>query len=358
VSFLFGFARDRWNLFGRGDRGLMIAFGAASAVLYAVFAFAPPTYGVLLGAVLLLVTAYLFIASATRGLISTLGQQHLMSGELSSAWHVFEMVPGVVAMLVGGALSQALEGAGAVGAARTLFLVGAGVMACIAILGFWRPASVFDNLRPERLTGEHALADARRLLRHWPVWPALLIWLMWSFAPGSVTPLQYYMQNTLHATDAQWGEFHAIAFACFLPPLMLYGWLCRRFKLGALLFWGTLIGVPQYIPLLFLHSVNGALLGAAFIGLTGGLASAAYYDLMIRSCPRGLQGTMIMASVALHAIDNRFGDVLGAWLYQSSGGFASCALAITGVYALILPALLLVPRRLTATRDGEVLVEG
>jgi hypothetical protein len=139
---------------------------------------------------------------------------------------------------------------------------------------------------------------------------------------------------------------------------MLYGWLCRRFKLGTLLFWGTLIGVPQYIPLLFLHSVNGALLGAAFIGLTGGLASAAYYDLMIRSCPRGLQGTMIMASVALHAIDNRFGDVLGAWLYQSSGGFASCALAITGVYALIVPTLLLVPRRLTATRDGEVLAEG
>jgi hypothetical protein len=353
VSFLFGFARDRWNLLRRGDRGLMIVFGTASAVLYAGFAFAPPTYGVLLGAVLLLVTAFLFIASAARGITSTLGQQHVMSGQLSAAWHVFEMVPAAVAMLIGGALSQALEGAGAVGAARTLFLVGAAVMAGVAMLGLWRPAAVFDNLRPERLTGDNALADARRLVRYWPVWPALLIWLMWSFDPGSRTPLQYYMQNTLHATDSQWGQFHAIAFACFLPPLLLYGWLCRRFRLGTLLFWGTVIGIPQYIPLLFIHSVNGALMGAAFIGLTGGLATASYYDLMIRSCPRALQGTMLMAAVALQSIDSRFGDVLGAWLYQSAGGFASCAWAITGVYALILPVLLLVPRRLTATTDGQ-----
>jgi MFS family permease len=181
---------------------------------------------------------------------------------------------------------------------------------------------------------------------------------MWSFDPGARTPLQYYMQNTLHATDAQCGQFSAIAFACFLPPLLLYGWLCRRLRLGTLLFWGTVIGIPQYLPLLFIHSVTGALMGAAFVGLTGGVATAAYYDLMIRSCPRGLQGTMLMASVALQSIDARFGDVLGAWLYQSTGGFASCAWAITGVYALILPVLLLVPKRLTATMDGEAVGAG
>ena len=54
--------------------------------------------------------------------------------------------------------------------------------------------------------------------------------------------------------------------------------------------------MPQLVPLLFIHSVTGALIAAAPIGLMGGVATAAYLDLMIRSCPRGLQGTMLMLS--------------------------------------------------------------
>jgi hypothetical protein len=35
------------------------------------------------------------------------------------------------------------------------------------------------------------------------------------------------------------------------------------------------------------------------------------------------------------------------------GGFAACVIAITVVYALILPVLLLVPKRLIATAVGQ-----
>jgi len=51
----------------------------------------------------------------------------------------------------------------------------------------------------------------------------------------------------------------------------------------------------------------------------------------------------------------RGGDVLGAKLYAMSAthGFLYCALATTAVYALILPVLLLVPRGLIASADGE-----
>jgi hypothetical protein len=45
--------------------------------------------------------------------------------------------------------------------------------------------------------------------------------------------------------------------------------------------------------------------------------------------------------------------VLGTVLYQKFGGFGVCVAAITVVYALILPTLLLVPKRLLATADGE-----
>jgi hypothetical protein len=50
---------------------------------------------------------------------------------------------------------------------------------------------------------------------------------------------------------------------------------------------------------------------------------------------------------------SRFGDVLGTRLYDYYGGFAACVIAIAIVYTLILPTLLLIPKRLIATADGR-----
>jgi hypothetical protein len=66
-----------------------------------------------------------------------------------------------------------------------------------------------------------------------------------------------------------------------------------------------------------------------------------------------LQGSMLMMCGSLYFAVTRFGDVLGTNLYDHYGGFTVCVIAITIVYALILPALLLVPTSLTATADGQ-----
>ena len=353
LSFVFGFIRDTWNPFGMGDRGFMLLFGTISAGLYVLFAFTPITYATLLVAVVLLTTSFLFVASAQNGLASIIGQQHAMSGQISAVWNIFASVPTVGALLIGGALSGLLEERNADEAARILFLVGAGIMASVAVYAAWRPRSVFDNIHTEHGTAAHPLSDLKRLVRHWPIYPALLIWLLWNFAPGSATPLQYYLQNNLHAEDAQWGQWNAIFAASFIPTFMVFGLLCRRFPLKTLLLWGTVVAVPQLVPLLFIHSVTGALIAAVPIGLMGGVATAAYLDLIIRSCPRGLQGTTLMMSSSLFFIASRFGDVLGTNLYDHYGGFTACVIAITVVYALILPTLLLVPKRLVATADGQ-----
>jgi hypothetical protein len=226
-------------------------------------------------------------------------------------------------------------------------------MTVVTLYALWKPADVFDSLRVE--SSGHPIQDLTRLVRHWPIYPALLIWLLWNFAPGSTTPLQYHLQNTLHATDAQWGEWNAIFAASFIPAYIAYGFLCRRFPLKTLLLWGTVFAVPQLVPLLFIHTVTEALLAAVPIGLMGGLATGAYLDLIIRSCPTGLQGTMLMMSWSLYYVVARFGDVLGTHLYDRYGGFGVCVIAITVVYALILPALLLVPKHLIATADGQAL---
>jgi Na+/melibiose symporter-like transporter len=353
MSFVFGFIRDTWNPFGMRDRGFMLLFGAISAGLYVFFAFIPITYGTLLVAVVLLTTSFLFVASAQSGLTSVIGQQHAMSGQISAVWNIALSIPTVGALLLGGALSDLLEDRNADQAARILFLVGAAIMAAVALYAAWRPGSVFDNVRTEQETAAHPLQDLKRLVGHWPIYPALLIWLLWNFAPGSTTPLQYYLQNTLHAADAQWGQWNAIFAVSFIPTFMVFGLLCQRFPLRTLLAWGTVVAIPQLVPLLFIHSVTGALIAAVPIGLMGGVATAAYMDLIIRSCPRGLEGTTLMMSGGLYWIASRFGDVLGTHLYDSYGGFAACVVAITIVYALILPTLLLVPRHLIATADGQ-----
>jgi len=353
LSFVFGFIRDTWNPFGMRDRGFMLLFGATSAGLYAIFAFTAVTYVTLLVAVLLLTTSFLFVSSAQNGLTSTIGQQHAMSGQISAVWNIFASIPTVAALLIGGHLSDLLEGRNAEDAARMLFLAGAAIMVMIAIYATWKPRSVFDNIRAEQGPDARPLANLKRLARHWPVYPALLIWLLWNFAPGSATPLQYYLQNTLHATDAQWGQWNAIFAAAFIPTFAVFGVLSQKFPLRTLLLWGTVVAVPQMVPLAFIHSVTGALIAAVPIGLMGGVASAAYMDLLIRSCPRGLQGTTLMMSGSLYFIASRFGDVLGTNLYDHYGDFSACVIAITIVYALILPTLLLVPKRLIATADGQ-----
>ena len=358
VAFLFGLARDRWNLLGRRDRGLMLVFGAVCAALYLGFAFAPMSYDVLLLAIFLITACTLFMDAAESGLASVVGQQHAMPGQMSATWSAFSAVPAVGALLLGGYFSDWLEHQDGARAARALFLVGAATSLMIVLYATLRPRAVFDGIRDERLDSDHPMRDLRRLLRHRPIYPALIIWMLWNFAPGSSTPLQYYLQNTLKAPDSVWGQWSAIFAASFVPTYILFAWLCTRVSLKKLLWWGTFVAIPQFVPLLFITSTKAALIAAVPMGLMGGMATAAYLDLMIRSCPPRLQGTAMMASSCLFYVSSHLGDIWGAHLYETYGGFTICVAMITFAYALIVPVLLTVSDELTALPDNEVAPAG
>lgn len=348
---VFGLARDALNPFGMKDRGFLLVFGLIGAAVYLLFAFLPLNYTTLVVSFILLTVSYLLIASAMRGLASVIGQQHLISGQVSTVWTVVTLLPSFTAALLGGALSQQLEGENAVRAARIVFLIGSTIMVAIAAFSTVKPKSVFDKLHHEREWQISGWADLNRLLKHWPIYPALLISLLWYFMPGAGTPLQYYFQNTLHGTDAQWGQWNAIADASNIPALLAFGYLCRKVALRKLLLWGTIIGIPQVVPLLFMHSVTGGLFAAVPFGLMSAIATVAYLDLIIRSCPKGMQGTVLMAFYCLENIASRFGDVLGTRLYDYWGGFPICVVSTAGTTALILPLLFLLPKHLIAKPD-------
>jgi MFS family permease len=353
VAFLFGLLRDRWSPFGWGDRGHLVLFGLLTAAIYTAAAFIEPTYALMLAGLMLLTASVQTVLSSASGLFSAVGQDHLMPGQASAVLNTATIVPIVLGALLGGVFSQMLEGQNAVTAARSLFLAGAGLMVAVALLGALGPRRIFTAHAEARET--HLMGDIARLLKHRAIYAPLILWLLWNFSPSFGTALQYHLANTLHATDAQVGAFYAIFFGLYGPSFLLYAWLCQRVPLSKLLLWSTLLAIPQMLPLLLVHTATGALIAAVPLSLMGGLASAAYIDLAIRSCPKGLQGTMmiLMASTA-YFVALRFGDLLGTDIYDHWGGFTMTIAAATVVYALMLPVLLLAPKRITATTDGQV----
>jgi MFS family permease len=183
----------------------------------------------------------------------------------------------------------------------------------------------------------------------------VLINFLWWFNPGLYTPVQFYLTNQVHASDATYSNFLGIFAISFIPTYLLYGFLCTKLPPNKLLWWGAIIAAPQMIPLAFVHSGNLALILAVPMGLMGGIATAAYFDLSMRSCPPGLQGTLMMLVSAGIMLAARGSDLLGAKIYASSPahGFINCVIATTIVYVLILPVIPWIPKDLIATADGE-----
>ena len=348
-SFIFGFARDLWNPFGIRDRGYFIIFAPAAALVFIWMALSHLTYQGLFLGMLLVMTMSRFVSAAYQGLLALVGQQRLMSGRLSALWQVVSSLPVVAGAFASGWIAEHLL-------PWQTFTLLAVLSGLIGLLGLWKPRAVFTEAygRPSARKVD-IVGELKRLFQHKAIYPAVLLIFMFQFAPGSNTPLQYYLTNHLHASDAIYGDFQGIFAASFIPVFMLYGFLCKRVSLGKLLFWGIVITVPQMIPLAFITSASGALWAAVPIGAMGAIAAAAIFDLAMRSCPLGMQGTLMMMVEAGNLLSTRGGDLIGSMLYASSPthGFQYCVIAITLVYALMLPVLLMVPKELLATSDGE-----
>jgi MFS family permease len=269
--------------------------------------------------------------------------------------NIGQTAPVIISAVLGGVLSQFLEGQGATTAARVLFLIAAGLLLTVALVGALRPRTLFDAAHRER-SSDHVFQDIVRLLRHRPIYAVLAIQVLWQFSPAYGVVLQYHMANDLHGTDAQWGLWNALFFGSFVPVFVGYGFICQRFPLNRLLWVGFFLAAFQAAPMLIVHTAKEALIAAVPMAVIGGLAQAALTDLAIRACPSRLQGTMMMLfTTAFYYFGWRVGDLIGSDLYDHHGGFYTTVWAQIGVYMLILPLLLLVPKHLMATRDGEAL---
>jgi hypothetical protein len=350
LAFIFGLLRDQWNPFGLRDRGYLIFFAPLTGTLFIWLSFGNLSLSGLTVGLLAAMVAFRLVMAAYQALMSLVGQERLMSGRIATLWQVAASVPALLAAWGSGWVTTNLK-------PNQIFYVLAGLCFALGAIGLWQSKAVFAGAY-DKPVASHAnfFKDVKRLIGHRAIYGAVMINFLWNFAPGFATPLQYYVTDKLHLPDAAFSNFNAIFAASFIPTFLLYGILCKKLPQSKLLFWGTVVAVPQMIPLLFVHSALTTELMAVPIGLMGGVATAAYFDLAIRSCPPGLQGTLMMLVDGVLALSARGGDRLGTWIYSAGkeNGFLYCVIATTAVYALILPLILIVPKNLISTSDGQV----
>ena len=157
------------------------------------------------------------------------GRQHAMSGQISAVWNIFAHAgAGRRRTSSSAAVISQLGGEATVSIRRP---------ASLAVLpGELHPASLVDRLLrfggPRRSSTDHAgfkhaslglrplcRFETRLAFAIAPIYPALLrSGCLWNFAPGSTTPLQYYLQNTLHARPMRNGVVWNAIFAAVLSP--------------------------------------------------------------------------------------------------------------------------------------------
>jgi MFS family permease len=347
AGFAFGFIRDRWRNARWGDRQYLFACAAVATAGYVWLAASPIDYYKLLLLVVIIVTAYVMVFASAQALMTGVAQAHGMTGRLSVVFSFGFFTPAVISALAGGWLV-------AHASVRGTFLIAGGVTIIIAMQAFWRLEAA-DEFESSSALGprEKGFVAMRRLFRHRPLWPAAAIYFLWNFSPGWGTPMFYHLTEHVRISSELFGTFTALQSLFFLPTSLLYGYLCVRAPLSRLLWWGTIVAVLQG-PIMFLAlGPTSTIIVAILYGLFGGFATAAYIDLIMRSCPKGLEGTaMMVANTSMFAIAGNAGNLLGSWIY-SSGGFASAVIITTLATALIVPVLRSVPPALIATRDGE-----
>ena len=344
-GFAFGFVRDRWRSAKWGDRQYLLVCAVVAAGGYLWLATSTIDYYKLLSLVFIVVSVYVMIFASAQALMTGVAQAYGMTGRLSVVFSFGYFTPAVISALAGGWLV-------AHASVRGTFLIAAALTLVIVMQAFWRldAATEFESSLVPR---ENGFAAIRRLFRHRPLWPAAAIYFLWNFSPGWGTPMFYHLTEHVRISSELFGTFTALQSLFFLPTTLLYGYLCTRAPLSRLLWWGTIVAILQG-PIMFLAlGPVSTIVVAILYGLFGGFATAAYFDLIMRSCPKGLEGTaMMLANTSMFAIAGNSGNLLGSWIY-STGGFASAVIITTLATALIVPVLRAVPPDLIATRDGE-----
>ncbi|MFI5378071.1 MAG: MFS transporter [Tepidisphaerales bacterium] len=306
----------------------------------------------------LMVTAFLFnvmavIASVvTGGLLVEGAQSHRATGRLSSLRLVIINITYVVAGPVSGFLAGRWFG-------WTSIVCGA--------LFLSLPPVVLMLLRelpqPRRPDAPAALWEVWRQIKSLLPWNCWTLWIVGGLffliqvAPGLYTPLFYYQTNTLKFTPQFIGNLGMIYGGMGLLGSFIYPFVCKRFRLRALLALAIVCTIASNMAYLGYVSRHTAMIieGSAGLGLT--LAQLPLFDLAARATPRGSEALAYSLMIACWNWGLSLSDVLGSWLFDKfNQTFMNLVWVNAGTTALVLVVVPFLPRHLVDRKEGESLI--
>jgi Na+/melibiose symporter-like transporter len=348
AAILFGVLRDRWNPFGLRDRAYFAIAAPLALACYLQLAFAPIGYARLLIGIVAAMAAYQMIYCSWTALLTVVGQREKATGKLSALRETIETVVRISSVLAGGWIAGHWE-------PKAIFLLAAALTMPVLVQSFWSPKAVFPNnaaAPPERELENLRQFFQRIAPQGRKLWPVAAVLILYNFSPGWYTPLLYYLTDVLHLASDAFGLCRGVQQAGVLAATLIYSRLCGRFPLRNLLWYSISVNVAVGFLYLAIGGFKGALAVSAAIGFVSGFATVAVFDLLMRSCPAGLEGSALAAGHSVFGIAGSLGDLLGATIY-SHGGFALCIAIDAAATALILPLLTRLPREILLSTDQQ-----
>ncbi len=323
LKVLFGLLSDLVPLFGSRRRNyLLISSVSASAGLLALYLLPVPAgaHWLLFTWLLLPTIGIAFGDVLVDALMVETGQPRGLTGRLQSIQWTAVNVAMLLTGVVGGYLSSVERQENALLLCAVLW-AGSFVLA-------YRFARDTPDVQP--MSGRRTMTALTHAFER----PGLIvicgILFLWSFNPLWVSVLYLHMTGALHFDEQTYGNTYSVFSAGSVVASLLYGFYCRRIRLGVLVHASILAGMFANLLYWHLTTLDGAYVvsfvaGAAF--MTGTLIQL---DAAARLVPIEVAATLFAAIMAVTNLASSVSEALGGALYEflDAGNFAFDAVVV------------------------------
>ena len=342
---LAGLLTDNFPLLGTRRKGYLVASPLLAGVLWIVLAIIPTSYGSML-TLLVIINIGLVIGQTTLGgMLVQYGQEYKATGQMSGMRNAAESLGLLLSALVSGWIASHFVRPGMAIAGVLLFV----------LVGFFvkfhhEPRVTIPNTGAAKAT----LLQFKKLFTSRTMWIATVFWMLVRFTPGFQTPLFFHQTDYLKLSLEFIAFLQFIKYGTALIGSLAYIYLCRKYPLRTLLYFGVTLSVLSAFCYLGYNSKLGAVLVESAAGLGMAMASLAILDLLARSTPKGCEALGYALIFSFGNISLQMSDVLGAsWFEKFGNSFTPMVWINSGTTALVLLAIPFLPKSLVAHTDGQ-----
>ena len=342
---LAGLLTDNFPLLGTRRKGYLVVSALLAGVLWIFLAIIPTSYGSML-TLLVIISIGLVIAQTTLGgMLVQYGQEYKATGQMSAMRNASESLGLLVSALVSGWIASHFVRLGMAIAGVLLF-----VLAGFFVKFYHEPRVTIPNTGAAKAT----LLQFKKLFTSRTLWIATVFWMLIRFTPGFQTPLFFHQTDHLKLSLEFIGFLQFIHCGTAFIGSLAYIYLCRRYSLRTLLYFGVTLSVLSAFCYLGYNSKLGAVLVESAAGLGMAMASLAILDLLARSTPKGCEALGYAIIFSFGNISYQMSDFLGSsWFEKLGNSFTPMVWINSGTSALVLLVIPFLPKSLVAHTDGQ-----